>query len=87
MPVEALGQSVREKSILRSQEIPTDWYERFTPGVTIIEVLNGEKSEVVEFDAQSAGYGWNTIGEFDVGSEHGSLDLESDRPTDDLCGR
>ena len=69
MPVEALGQSVREKSILRSQEIPTDWYERFTPGITLIEVLIGEKSEVVEFDAQSAGYGWNTIGEFDVGSK------------------
>ncbi|MXZ56536.1 MAG: hypothetical protein F4227_07070 [Gammaproteobacteria bacterium] len=69
MPVEALDQNVRETAILNSQELPTDWYERFTPGITTIEVLIGEKREVIEFNAPAAAYGWNTIGEFVVDSE------------------
>ncbi|MCY3541480.1 MAG: hypothetical protein OXH31_06190 [Gammaproteobacteria bacterium] len=83
MPVDSLDQNVREKSILRSQEKPTDWYERFTPGISIIEVLIGEEKEVIEFNAPAAEYGWNTIGEFDVGSEHTEVWISgaSDRKT------
>ncbi|MYF37188.1 MAG: hypothetical protein F4219_00240 [Gammaproteobacteria bacterium] len=73
MPVEALGQNSRENAIQRSQEKPTDWYERFTPGITMIEVLIGEKREVIEFNAPAAEYGWNTIGEFEVASEHAEV--------------
>lgn len=83
MPVEALGQNSRENAIQRSQEKPTDWYERFTPGITIIEVYIGENREVIEFNAPAAEYGWNTIGEFDVASEHTEVWISgaSDRQT------
>ena len=83
MPVEALGQNSRENAIHRSQEKPTDWYERFTPGITMIEVLIGEKREVIEFNAPAAEYGWNTIGEFEVASEHAEVWISgaSDRQT------
>ncbi|MYF01540.1 MAG: hypothetical protein F4227_00750 [Gammaproteobacteria bacterium] len=83
VPVEALSLNVRETAILRSQEIPTDWYERFTPGKTTIEVRIGENREVIEFDAPAAEYGWNTIGEFDVGFEHTEVWIlgASDRQT------
>ena len=70
MPVEALDLNEREAQILLSLEKPTDWYERFSPGMTQFKVLHSQKNELIEFDAQAAEYGWNTLGEFDVDSTH-----------------
>ena len=70
MPVEALRPNDRETQILLSQMKSTDWYERFPPGTTEVAVIIDEKRETIEFDAQAAEYGWNTLGEFDVGSKH-----------------
>jgi len=66
MPVELLDPNGAEARILLVQGKAIDWYDRFPPGMTEILIANGEKRETIEFDAQAAEFGWNTIGEFDV---------------------
>ena len=68
MPVEDLGQNTRERSILLGQQLPADWYERFSPDETEIVVKIGDTANTMKFDATTADFGWNTLGEFDVDS-------------------
>ena len=68
MPVEILDPNGAEARIQLVQGRTIDWYERFPPGMTEILIVNSEKTETKEFDAQAAEHGWNTIGVFDVDS-------------------
>ncbi|MYF03031.1 MAG: M1 family metallopeptidase [Gammaproteobacteria bacterium] len=68
MPVESLDPNGAEARIQLVQGRSIDWYERYPPGLTEILIVNSEKRETKEFDAQAAEYGWNTIGVFDVDS-------------------
>lgn len=68
IPIEALGPDDPETRVLLVQGKATDWYERFPPGTTAIQVVFGETNELIEFNAQDAEYGWNTINEFEIDS-------------------
>ena len=70
MPFEEISVDGSVARILQIQNEPTDWYERFPTGITDFTIKIGEKQETVEFDASTAEYGWNIIGEFGVDSTH-----------------